>query len=99
MSRIKIIDTIVVVIFIAVWGFYFSYEGHTRFDVDQNLTLPLMIAVESTALAVLYAVFRYYKIKGGKISLGQLLPTVKEDPPGKEGTADKEDATKREDNK
>ena len=99
MSRIKIIDITVAVIFIAVWGFYFSYEGHTRFDLNQTLTMPLLIAVECTALAVLYAVFRYYKIKTGKLSLGQLLPTAMRNPPDKEGTVDKEDTTKKEDNK
>jgi len=85
MSRIRIIDTIVFVILIAAWGFYFSYGGTTRFDVNQIFTLPLLIASESTALAVLYAVIRYYshKVKTGKLTLEQLLPTDNEDPPGK----------------
>ncbi|MCK5308647.1 MAG: hypothetical protein KAJ73_08555 [Zetaproteobacteria bacterium] len=88
MSRIRIVDAIIIVIFIAVWGFYFSYEGTTRFDVNQTFTLPLLIAAESTALAVLYAVFRYYshKVKTGKLTLEQLLPKDSEDSPGKEST-------------
>ncbi len=92
MSRTRIIDVIVIVILIAVWGFYLSREGSTRFDVNQTFTLPWLIAAESTALAVLYAVLRYYrhKIKTGKLSLKQLLPTASEDPPGKEGTTKKE---------
>jgi len=92
MSRIRIIDVIVVVILIAVWGFYLSHEGSTRFDVNQTFTLPWLIAAESTALAVLYAVLRYYnyKIKTGKLSLKQLLPTASEDPPGKENTTRRE---------
>jgi len=96
MSRIRIIDAIVIVIFISVWGFYLSYEGSTRFDANQTFTLPWLIAAESTALAVLYALFRYYshKIKTGKLSLKQLLPTASEDPPGKEGTTKRENKLK-----
>jgi len=95
-SRIRIIDTIVIVVFIAVWGFYLSHEGSTRFDVNQTFTLPWLIAAESTALAILYAMFRYYryKIKTGKLTLKQLLPTTSEDPPGKEGTTKKENKPK-----
>ncbi len=88
MSMIKIIDTIVFVIVITAWGFYFLYEGTTRFDVNQIFTLPLLIATESTALAVLYAVIRYFshKVKTGKLSMEELLPGDSEDPPGKEDT-------------
>ncbi len=91
MSRIRIIDAIVIVIFIAAWGFYLSHEESTRFDVNQTFTLPWLIAAETTALAILYAMFRYYrhKIKTGKLSLKQLLPTASEDPPGKEDTTTK----------
>jgi len=96
MSRIRIIDAIVIVLFISAWGFYLSYEGSTRFDVNQTFTLPWLIAAESTALAILYAMFRYYryKIKTGKLSLKQLLPTVSEDPPGKEDTTKRENKSK-----
>jgi len=93
MSMIKIIDTIVFVILIAAWGFYFLYEGATRFDVNQIFTLPLMIATESTALAVLYAVIRYFshKVKTGKLSMEELLPGDSEDPPGKKGAKHSEE--------
>jgi len=99
MSRIRIIDTIVIVIFITVWGFYILYEGQTRFDVNQTITLPLLIAAESTALAVLYAVARYiyYQTQVSKRPLGQILPSVMTNPPDKEDTVDKEGAVAMED--
>jgi hypothetical protein len=54
------------VIFVVVWVFYLNYEGTTPFDINETLTLPLLIAAEYTGLALLYAIWRYAYDKRGK---------------------------------
>ncbi len=66
MDKIKRGDVIAALIFIAVWAFYFNYEGATSFDINETFTLPLMVAAEYSGLALLYAVWRYAYDKKGK---------------------------------
>ncbi len=62
---IKIIktDVIVATIVIGAWLFYYTFEGATRYDINKTITLSLFMAAWLTALAALYIIGRYYKIK------------------------------------
>ena len=60
MGKIIKSDIVVGIIIIGAWLFYLTYDGSTRFDVNQTITLPLLVAAEFTALAILYVVGRYY---------------------------------------
>jgi nitric oxide reductase large subunit len=64
---VKIIksDIVVAVILFGTWLFYLAYDGSTRFDINQTITLPLLLAADFTALAALYAAGRYYTAKKG----------------------------------
>lgn len=66
-------DIVAVVIFLGVWLFYLIYNGPTRFDVNQTITLPLIVAAEFTALVILYAAGRYFTAKKGKQLISKKL--------------------------
>lgn len=66
MSKIKRIDIIAIVLFIPIWGFYFLYEGHSKLDINEVFTLPLLIALEYTAASVAYGIWRYNVLKGNR---------------------------------
>lgn len=59
MGRIIKSDIVVAVILFSSWLFYLLYDGATRFDINQTITLPLFIAIWLTALALLYIAGRY----------------------------------------
>lgn len=67
MENIRKSDIVVVVILIGAWLFYLMFEGSTRFDVNHVITLPLLVAAEFTAVAVLYAAGRYFTAKKSKL--------------------------------
>ena len=67
MEKIIKSDIIVGIIFIAAWMFYLTYDGSTRFDINQTITLPLLVAADFTALAMLYVAGRYYTARKGTI--------------------------------
>ena len=56
-------DFVVAAIILVTWVFYLTYDGATRFDISQSITLPLLAAVDFTGLAILYAIGRYYFAK------------------------------------
>lgn len=56
-------DFIVATIVIGAWIFYLNFDGATRFDISQSLTLPLLLAADFTGLALLYVIGRYLYIK------------------------------------
>lgn len=60
-------DIVVTVILLSAWLFYLIYGGSTRFDVNQTVTLTLLVAAEFTALAILYAAGRYFTAKKGRL--------------------------------
>ena len=69
MGKIIKSDIVVGIIFIGAWLFYLTYDGSTRFDINQTITLPLLVAADFTALAILYVAGRYYTArKGGIVS-------------------------------
>ena len=63
MGKIIKSDIVVGIIFIGTWLFYLIYDGSTRFDINQTITLPLLVAADFTALAILYVVGRYYTVR------------------------------------
>lgn len=73
MYKIIKTDIVIAVILIGTWLFYLIFEGSTRFDINQTYTLPLLVAIEFTALATLFAAGRYYTAKKGKIGLIDLM--------------------------
>ena len=56
-------DFVVATLLLGTWVFYLTYDGSTRFDLSQTLTLPLLAAADLTGLAILYAVGRYHFAK------------------------------------
>ncbi|HEC12352.1 MAG TPA: hypothetical protein ENI80_03740 [Acidiferrobacteraceae bacterium] len=68
MEKIIKSDIVIAVIFIGAWIFYLTFDGSTRFDVSETITLPLLAAADFTALAILYAAGRYYTAKKGNIN-------------------------------
>ncbi len=77
MDKIIKSDYVVASILIGTWLFYLTYEGSTRFDINQTVTLPLLAAADFTALAIIYAAARYYTIKHGKPTPDELLNKIK----------------------
>lgn len=74
MNKLKIIDTIAFVLLVTVWGFYILYEGQTDLDINERFTLSFIIALEYTAIFLIYAIWRYYSIKGKKVeSIGAIF--------------------------
>jgi len=63
MGKIIKSDIVIGIIFIGTWLFYLIYDGSTRFDINQTITLPLLVAADFTALAILYVVGRYYTVR------------------------------------
>jgi len=63
MGKIIKSDIVIGIIFIGTWLFYLLYDGSTRFDINQTITLPLLVAADFTALAILYVVGRYYTVR------------------------------------
>ena len=80
MGKFRKSDFVVAAIIIAGWLYYLTFEGTTRFDVNETITLPLLIAAELTALAFLYAAGRYYMAKDGKQITEKLSSIVGEFP-------------------
>jgi hypothetical protein len=72
-------DIVIAVILFSGWLFYLIYDGTTRFDVNQKITLPLFIAAELTALAILYAAGRYFTAKKSK-EINQKISSMMVDP-------------------
>ena len=73
MDKIIKSDIVVAVIVIGTWLFYLTYEGSTRLDINQTLTLPLLAAADFTALAALYIIGRYYTAKKKAKLIGEKL--------------------------
>ena len=65
MNKWHIVDALVLLLLVAAWIFFAVYDQPTRFDLTSKLTLPLMLAVEATAVFAIYAVWRYHTHKGG----------------------------------
>ncbi len=87
-------DYVFAVILISTWLFYLLYEGSTRYDINQTITLPLLVAADFTAISILYAVGRYYTAKKGNIVKATLSNMVKDEP-----VEQTQDSTESEDNK
>ncbi|MCP4042896.1 MAG: hypothetical protein GY731_13220 [Gammaproteobacteria bacterium] len=84
MGKIIKSDIVVGIVFIGVWLFYLTYDGTTRFDINQTATLPLLVAADFTALAILYVAGRYYT--AGKDNLiGDKLNNMMQDHHPKNG--------------
>ncbi len=62
---IRLLDTLALGLPAAAWGFWWFYEGSTPLDINARLTFPLLVAAELTALALLYGVWRWHRIRGG----------------------------------
>ena len=77
MSRIQKIDAIFVILMITVWTFYLNFDGQTRFDVTASLTLPLLLALEVTAFATLYGIWRYYTLRHGPIDVAKAVDKMR----------------------
>ncbi len=60
-------DYVFAIILIGTWLFYLIFEGTTRFDLNQTITLPLLVAADFTAITILYAAGRYFTAKKGKL--------------------------------
>ncbi len=77
---VKIIksDLVVSLVVMGSWLYYLSFEGATRFDVNQTITLPLFIAVWLTALAILYVSGRYFSAKKSRQTSAMLSRVVVE---------------------
>ena len=71
-------DIVITVILLGAWLFYLIYDAPTRFDVNQTLTLPLLVAAEFTALAILYAAGRYFTAKKGKLINENMSSLIKD---------------------
>ncbi len=87
-------DIIVTIILIGSWLFYFMYDGTTRFDINQTVTLPLLGAADFTGISILYAMGRYYAARKGNIVSAALNNLVKDEPVGQT-----QDSAESEDNK
>ena len=67
MSKQNIIDIIAMIMLVVAWIFFFSFKGHTKFDINGIFTLPLLIALEATAIFLIYAIWRYHTMRGGQL--------------------------------
>lgn len=72
-------DIVITVILLGAWLFYLIYDTPTRFDINQSATLPLFVAAEFTALAILYAAGRYFTAKKGKQFISKKLSGIMSD--------------------
>jgi hypothetical protein len=81
MGKIIKSDIVVGIIFIGTWLFYLTYDGATRFDVNQTITLPLLVAADFTALAILYVAGRYYTARKGTTLISENLNNIMQDHP------------------
>ncbi len=76
MIKFRKSDIVVIVILTGSWLFYLLYGGTTRFDLNQIITLPLLVAADFTALSILYAAGRYYTARKGGIDSADLSNLV-----------------------
>lgn len=65
MNKWRIIDALAVALPLAGWAFFAFYEQPSRFDLTPKLTLPLLLALEATAISAIYFVWRVNSRKGG----------------------------------
>ncbi|GMR07039.1 MAG: hypothetical protein BMS9Abin26_0041 [Gammaproteobacteria bacterium] len=82
-------DIVIGAILIGTWVYYLAYEGATRFDINEVITLPLLGAVEFTTLAVLYAAGRYYTAKKG-VLIKEKMDSIMQNPEAGETQDDAE---------
>lgn len=87
-------DYVFAVILISTWLFYLLYDGSTRFDVNQTITVPLLVAADFTAISILYSVGRYYTAKKTNIVTATLNNMMKD-----EQTEQTQDNAESDDNK
>ncbi|GMQ83794.1 MAG: hypothetical protein BMS9Abin06_0535 [Gammaproteobacteria bacterium] len=78
MEKIIKIDIVIAVILIGTWVYYLMFEGSTRFDISETVTLPLLVAVEFTGVAVLYAAGRYFTAGKSKLISDNLANLMKD---------------------
>ncbi len=78
MEKIIKSDIVIAVILIATWVYYFMFKSPTRFDISETVTLPLLVAVEFTGLAVLYAAGRYFTAGKSKLISEDLANLIKD---------------------
>jgi len=83
-------DFIVAAIPLVTWVFYLTYDGSTRFDLSQTITLPLLLAADFTGLALLYVIGRYYMLKKKSSLINEFLK--------KPGTDNQAEQTREENN-
>ncbi len=93
---VKIIkaDVILAAIAIGAWVFYFVFDGATRYDINQTITLPLFLAIWLTAMALLYAIGRYYNAKKGALITKTVSNLVQDQQPENEQHEAQSDSTK-----
>ncbi len=73
-------DIVVGIIFIGAWLFYMTYDGSTRFDINQTITLPLLVAADFTALTILYIAGRYYTTRKNSLVSDKLNAIMQDRP-------------------
>jgi drug/metabolite transporter superfamily protein YnfA len=95
-EMVKIIkaDVIVAAIVVGAWLFYFTFDGATRYDVNQTITLPLFVAAWLTAVAAVYAIGRYYKAKQGELVTETVSKLMQDQQPEKDQHEAKSDSMK-----
>ncbi len=79
MEKIIKSDIVIAAILIGTWVYYLTIDGPTRFDINETITLPLLVAADFTALAVLYAAGRYYTAKKGNL-IKEKMGSIMQDP-------------------
>ena len=60
----KTIDITAIAIVIIAWTVFLLLDVRTNLDINQAFTFPLMVALELTAIAMIYGIWRYNTIKG-----------------------------------
>lgn len=60
----KMIDITAVTVIVIAWTVFFAFDVRTNLDINQAFTFPLMVALELTAIALIYGIWRYNTVKG-----------------------------------
>lgn len=70
---IYIADALSIIGFIIAWGTFLSFGGETNLDINQTFTFPLMVALEITAIALIYGIWRYNTSRGRTLITARAL--------------------------